>query len=60
MYPIIVPLHIQDDCQPAILHEVAVNADGNAVCVGVTAGEQCNLLSFNTCCHNVPIPAQAL
>ena len=26
-------LHSQDDCQPAIVHEVAVSASGNAVCV---------------------------
>ena len=32
-------LHSQDDCQPAIVHEVAVSARGSAVCVGVTAVE---------------------
>ena len=26
-------LHSQDDCQPAIVHEVAVTARGSAVCV---------------------------
>ena len=36
-------LHSQDDCQPTILHEVAVSASGNAVCVGVTGVEQFNL-----------------
>ena len=25
--------HMQDDCQPAIVHEVAVSASGIAVCV---------------------------
>ena len=34
-------LHSQDDCH--MLHEVAVSASGNAVCVGVTAVEQFDL-----------------
>ena len=31
---LLVWLHSQDDCQPAIVHEVAVSASGVAVCVG--------------------------
>ena len=26
--------HMQDDCQPAVVHEVAVSASGSAVCGG--------------------------
>ena len=35
-------LHSQDYCEPAIVHEVAVSAGYSAVCVGVTAVEQCD------------------
>ena len=35
LYPVIIVwLHPQDDCQPAVVHEVAVSASGTAVCVG--------------------------
>ena len=26
--------HMQDECQPAVVHEVAVSASGSAACVG--------------------------
>ena len=45
-------LHSQDDCQPTVVHEVAVSASGNDVCVGVTAVEQSDFICLFTFHHN--------